>query len=1242
MIRDFVRDNPIFVRYGQVVDHLFREGQDAGQVDPFSLVLGLQEVTLPDFEHVGKRLAEYADPQELAFIQTSVDRLRLALQQEREEVLRTSGSRSSIYDFSPPTLQKLKEFRESLAKGNEAMLEENPFYELTALLWRLHSRALQQAFADHLPHNLRGQPHAIKVARSFVQIWKSQREILSPKEKLLEFFGKIASIGKFTLGLILFIGSTLTTAKGVIDLVQLPSFAEIFGDALSGSQNEGVRMTLSIVVGLVLSSTILDYKSRLFQGVAEVGRVFSGYVQAFRRNPRWVVIAMVLTAMSIWTNYDGIVLLMSKTEDLTWQWRRVQKEVQESLGHPDKTNVDHPGSLWDLYAVMQRSVAKAAADLNKLPLDEMSGAASSGVAQKGPRYWGKHFIVDGGYQFGSQDISHAMTQSTMTLKIDAMLRESGLDLSFSLEQQLLRLLESYHKDLGDTDAEIQRKMVALERMMSVRSFSIPELYAFFSLESYHVDEKVKEVVALMEANTKRYVDVVERMEKLAGAAIALLVQVDQAGGVVKNDYNIHINIQVPKLDSIENLKRGSIPSVQRRNLQELKNILLERYGLAMGSGILFLILFIAISMDLSDPIFYSAMVARWGRRDRHFLDENIQTFKKWEREIVQNIRVFLMRPDIRSALPHIPCPPMATVYWTWHLFLEGLDAQLKDDRSLKPMERFRFWFFELFQASRIRYVRDYNNRLVVTTRLLGNPEQQSSRFLNRLYGGLFVPFRVGVDHFDVLHHSVSQTMVQQNEVFEEEFRRSSERLYGGEALGGSTVDSLWLTIKKKLVLVGHGLFVKTLESEELSFPLTRYNWLGNLTMVRLSSNTLQERLSRFDGVIKEFLEHDLPRIHTGVIIPIREKLATIPNREGLSRVMQLGGMEEEFTLINNAVATLYGMSQSREFQLDNVIMNSVLESTGVDEVMEMVLKGDQSGAALRQRLWDLENRLHQALAIMNGLMEDREEVVILLTGVRKNYLRPMQSVVSGLRVRDVYEKACGLDQLRHELNIYESLAMNLWCDDVSGAPSGSKHGTNLAMELFRQDAATSGFFLLDSARALEGRFAKMKKWMDSQVFLLNFVDRLIGKMFDRIHQSYVLVANILIREGQLREQVRSGAEADSRIEFLDDNFLFMRSIPLSLDEERGRIWFIAGQNTLTDEATMKQLRDMERVGFKLLRNLQKISDFLDGRGDMPVLTPEAVLDEGVGDTEVPLVAESFLADAAVEPGESLVEKDSAA
>ncbi|MBF0422673.1 MAG: hypothetical protein HQL73_06750 [Magnetococcales bacterium] len=1217
MIKDFTRENPIFVRYGQVIDLFFRDGPFADTLDPFAVTLSLHEVVLPELAPVGKRLGEYADPQELEFIQANIQKLRQSLLREQEEM--TQEATDDGLDSLPPVSNKLKEFREALARGNEAMMEENPFYELTGLLWRLNTRALQQAFADQLRLNLKGLPRSIKVARSFAQIWKSRREISSFRDKLLEIFGKIASIGKFSLGLILFIGSTLTTAKGVMDLVQMPFFVNLFGDALSGNHHEGVRTGLAITVGLVLSSSILDFKSRLFQGVAESGRVVAGYLLAFRRNPRWVVLAVMLTAASIWTNYDGIVLFISKTEDLTWQWRRVQHQVQESLGDPSHASAERIHSLWDLYAALQHTVTRVTEEMQRLPLDEMSGAASSGVAQKGPRYWGKHFIVHGGYQPGSEDVSHALAPSAMSLKIDTMLRGSGLDLSRPLEQQLLTLLEDYHADLVRTDTAIQARMVALERMMSLQSFSIPALYALFNLESYHVESRVREMVALMEANTGRYVEVAGRMEQLAGAAIALLIQVDQAGGVVRNDYNIHVGVQVPKLEAIEQLKKGSIPGVKRRSLQELKNILLERYGWAAGSALLFIILFVAISMDLSDPIFYSAMVARWGERDRHFLQENINQFKRWEREIMQNIRVFLMRPDIRPSLPNMPCPPMPMVHWTWHLFLESLDAQLKDNATRETWEQFRFWFSELFQASRIRFVRDYNNRLDVSTRVLSHPELFAFRFLNRLYGGLFNPFRVGIDHFDIVYQSVLPSMANAHAELEQEMRnwaQDSTAAPGIHLRSGRT----WDILKGRLHGLLYRLFVHSLEHEDTSFPLSRLNWLGNLTLVRLSSDSLHELLSRFEPLLRDLLRHDLSRVQKTLLGPIQDQLQTMPNSEVLSRIIKVGDMEDEFALINDSILVLYGMSQSGQFQLDCMTLNSILESTNVDEVMEMIRLGAVDGDGVRRRIQILERRLQRALATLRGLVDDREEVVMLLTGVRKNLLRPLLTMMGSLRIRDVYEKACGLDQLRHELNILENLALNLWSSEVVASGMEEKHGTNLTMELLRQDAVT-GFSLRASAKALETRFEKLKQRMDGLGFVLNFVDRLIGTMLDRIHQSFLLIAQIYLIEGELRDRRTSVAAIDVRLEFLDDHFLFLRAMPSFLEEERKAIWSMAGVDTLTEDATIKQLRHMEKEGFRQVRDLQKIIDFLEGNGEAPLLTRQNMPDPAAFESMAPAVEE---------------------
>ncbi|HAT51611.1 MAG: hypothetical protein HQL07_16295 [Nitrospirae bacterium] len=1204
MILDNPEKNPIFVHYGHQVDRLFDGNTKVIQAedlfDSDQELVGTQHPNLPQ---KGKRLADYADEADVLFLQSSIQRLQEALAKDHEGQENGPASDRS-HPFSPPTTQKLKEFRTALAKANEAMMEENPFYELTGLLWRLHAQALQKAFADHLPHHIRNMPRPIKVARTFTQIIKSSREVTSSKEKFLEILGKVGSIGKFTLGLFLFIGSTLTTAKGVSDLVQLPAFADYFGPGLMGSHNEGLRTGLALLTGLLLSSAILDFKSRLFQGVAETGKVFPGYLLALRRNPRWVIIALFLTSASIWTNYDGIVLLLSKTEDLSWQWKQVQKQVKTGLGDPTQVDTTHPDSLWDLHAVLQQNIAQAIQKFQTVPDDEMTGTASSGVAMKGPRYWGKYFIVNGGYQPGIQDVAHAHKPSTITDSIDAMLKGSGLDLSQSLEAQLLKLLDDFSQDLAATNTKVQAQMESLEAMMSIHSLAPSDLYTFFNLESYHVNNKVQEVVTTLEENTSRLSVMAERLNRLTADTIALLVKVDQAGGVVLNHYDIHIQVHIPQLEAIEQLKKGNIPGVQRRTLEELKSILLERYGLAIGGTILFFILFIAISMDLSDPIFYSAMVARWGRRDRHFLEENIQRFQKWEREIIQDIRVFLMRPDIRASIPNLPCPPMAVVTWTHHLFLESLDAAVKDQESLTPTEALRFWFFELFQASRIRFVKGYNARLAVSNRILSNPHVFGPRLLNRIYCGLFNPFRVGVDHFDIRHGQTKKAMTQETDAFECKLNDLAE------SIAGSTqppVPTPWIP---RFVLLGRTLFFKPLIHGDFPFPLTRLNWLREQALLRISSFSRQEALAHLDPILKEFLGVDLPRIKRELFYLIENELKDVPNQKILRRTLQLNILEEEFQLIHDGILCLFGMIHSRRFPLDDAMLHTVLESTNLPEVLEMTEVEDENGTGLRRRLNTLESRLRNLLGVIQGLLRDHDQVVGILTQMRKNLLRPLQTIIDSLHIRDVYEKACGFDQLRHEHRVLEGLVMYLWCDDSQASVNHSPDntGSNLAMELFRQNAQQGHFSLLGLAQELEVRLTQLKKEMDSRVFLLNYIDQLIQRMFEKIRESFVLIAQIFIVEAQIMASKGTPSPKSSQIAFLEDNLLFLRSVPLALHQDQLKIWSLAGQNDLTEDSVIAVLRHMEKEGSRLSKNLQKILDYLNDQGEIPLLQPSSQFD----------------------------------
>ncbi|MBF0322477.1 MAG: hypothetical protein HQL62_05970, partial [Magnetococcales bacterium] len=1020
--------NPLFVRYGQAVSRLFAETTREVTPDQVTATLGIEALPGGDRFHEAKQLSNYHDPADLDFMRTTICELKNKLVQEQEESDQGTACSGENLRYQTPVTQKLKEFREALDKKNEAMLEENPFYELAGLLWRSHLRAIQKAFAEHVATGLDGMPHPIKVARSFLQIWRSRREVTSLREKSVEIVGKIASIGKWTLGLLLFVGSTLTTAKGVSDLVQLPALGNFFGGYLASSQHEHLRMVFSIMTGLTLSSVILDFKSRLFQGVAETGRVFPGYWLTFRINPRWTVIALFLTMLSIWTNYDGIVLILSKTEDLSWQWKKIQKQVETGMGDSSSARADNPSSLWDLHALLDKNMAQAVARFHQVPLDEMSGAASSGIAVKGPRYWGKYHIVHGEYQPGHRDVSSQFPNSSVAAQIDGMLRGSRLNLQVSLEKQMLDLLVNYRQHLLQTQDLVQQKMGALERMMSIQSFSFRELYTFFSLESYHVDNKVKEIVGSLENSKARFTEVVEQLNRLTSQYIALLVQVDQAGGVVRNKYDIKIDIQIPSLESIDQLKQGKIPGVQRRNLEELKGILLERHGLALGGTFLFLILFVAISMDLSDPIFYSAMVARWGRRDRRFLDENLQRFEKWEKELVQNFRIFLIRPDIRTALADFPCPPMPMVYWIYHLFLEDMDAAVKDDRSFSLMERFRYWFAELFQTTRLRFVKGYNARLGVEKRILSNPDVYGFLLLNRLYGGLFTPFRVGIDHFEERHRLARQETSREKLFFSREFTLHSQGVsvdFSGETSSSNKVfpfsrlhASPFLHrvrhLAGKIKQVALILCCRNLSGEDLPFPLSRYNWLRQQAILELRSQKLREALSPLDPVLTDLLGTVVPGMKADILDKLEKSLQEIPNHPSLKQGLGIGAIIDSFHKLELGMLSVFGMLRGCAFQLNEKTLRMVVESADCPEIAQAVMDPARAGSLIGNRLSDLHGHLRHALMIVQKLLSDRSQVVTLLSGIRNELLRPIQKSIEPLHIRDVFEKAIGLDQMRHE------------------------------------------------------------------------------------------------------------------------------------------------------------------------------------------------------------------------------------
>ncbi|MBF0455334.1 MAG: hypothetical protein HQL72_11025 [Magnetococcales bacterium] len=1219
------------MHYGRLCERCFSETLSADA--PFSFfpqtISGVQTT-----DQQVKQLSDYADPVQLAKATKAAERLRQALLSE-------SNDKGSL--ITPQTTQKFNEFLKGLAQGSEAMLSENPFYELTVLIYQLNLKAIENAFVESqkgADHNL---PQAMKVSRSLKYIWGREGSMIPLGVKIQETLGKTLSLGKILLGLILFIGSTLTTAKGVNDLVQLDGFVRVFGDFFLGEKHENIRLLLTLTVGVVLSSIILDFKDRLFQGVAETGKVFQGFVDAFKRFPRWMFLSMFFSMASIWTNYDGIVLLFSKTQDLSYQSEVIQDRVGRALGDPEEVDPDNPDSLTDLKGLLETKVATSIEQFNQVVEDEMLGVASSGIASKGPRYWSKYYIIHGGYKPGSQDVVSEIGRSKFNRKLDVMLQRSKLDFSRSLEQKLEDILQRYNGQFEQMSVTVKEQMDDLTDKMTLSTYSIDELTALFNLEAYHVNRSVQEVVGLLEKNKGAFGQAAEEINRLAEDHINFLREVDRVGIPTNTQYTINVRIDIPPVEAIDQLNQSQIPMAKRRSVMELKALLHERYGSFVGASILFGILFIAVFMDLSDPIFYSTMVARWGRRDRHFLQENIKRFQVWEEEYIQNIRTFLARPDVRAILPQLSCPRTPVLHWIYHQYLESLAPFVKDYARLNARERFRFWFLGLFSTTRIRYAEVYNARQSVTRRILKDSGTLLPPLLNHLYGNLFHPFSIGNDHFDTLYERVNQKMIGNEDRFTQEIARISTIIDEQMAL---SPEQSSLTRSRKLhhkvlakLHTGHGvinllskkgrfyellylIFSRPIGRSEFDFSLTRNNWMVDQALFQKISHSYISSLLPFVPVLTKLLGETIPQVKRTLLYPVMESLENIPHHVELKRILKIQEAHDECLDFERELLCVLGMSHGQGLQVDNALFRSIMENAVCEEIPAVFLTKEKEADVLALKMARLESGLSKTLAIITRLLAERKQTISTLTKIRIDSLRPISSILDKFNNRDLIEGAVGLYTLHRELAALDGFIMRLWGGGrVSGnvmSPDGAEEeradlggGVDLVLAKFNLEGQGEDFSLLTMALELEKKLATMKKEVESKVFLLTFLDKTIDKTKAMISDAFQLIATIFIHEARLTKSGETLDKADrERLEFLEDHYLFLQSVPLFLDANRTQLMASAKVTDFVRSGEVESLRVLEGQIFKIHTFLENTESFLDGkRGRAGIVAPLDLMED---------------------------------
>ncbi|MEO5364302.1 MAG: hypothetical protein H7838_11855, partial [Magnetococcus sp. DMHC-8] len=756
-------NNFLFKTYAEVVERFFSsQRRNDGRVflsppDGPTALSEHKSTALP----VG-HLSDLINPRGVQVVQDLVDQLRGAWQvpdpaRSRDATVRRRtddpSSAVPVVPMAAGEAERIRarfgEFQAAVQSGDETKLGGNPFHELTRLVFHYNLEGAKNLFGALQLELMTSPPKPVPLLRSFREIWFAGRTG-SPAmgsmqggwsnvvRKIADQIDAWMGMGKVAVAILLFFGSSFTTGQGINDLLQSEEALALFGGLFDGRDAEVLRYGVAVLVGLLLSSAILDYKERLFSSVAEEGGVLRGMRTAILRYPRWMILATFLTVFSVKTNYDGIVSLISKKADLAKQSEQIRSRVKKALGSPFFVNTVEPDDLHDVQGLLQNATTDSINKFNKVPDDEVSGVASSGDPRMGPRYWGKHFIVHGGYEPGVRDVAHSTQSLTagFSARIDEMLKESRLDLRSSVADKIRALRKRYDDHLQRTETLVEQKLDNLRGLMEMRGYSLEEIKRVFALEHYQINEIVLSMANALEENKNEYERVAAELNRLTDAYVAVLQQVDKSGAASRREYHIEGKLTIPDLDAIKELKNTHIPKAQHKSFAELKAFLEGEYGLTLANGLLMAILFLSFCMDLLDPLIYLRWTAIIGRHDRSMFPDLMGYLREWENDFVVSCHQFFYRRDVQQAFSGLALPNRTGIRNAFYLLLEELDPHLKDPRDLTFLQYQAEWFKGLFVLTRTRDMHGYNRRALAIGRFVAGRERHFQQLLEYMLPGI--------------------------------------------------------------------------------------------------------------------------------------------------------------------------------------------------------------------------------------------------------------------------------------------------------------------------------------------------------------------------------------------------------------------------------------------------------------------------------------------------------------------------
>lgn len=696
-------DNPLLKRYGTIACAFFADQNNQNTSTPSESIRVITTTIKAGLgnAHAEMSVLDYGD---------SGTHKRLAAEVNVLAAELTANPNGELAD-------QLKDFQHNVKTENEAQCDNNPFYQLSKQIFQCTTAA----------------------ALAYLIFMQSNLLARAPKPLTNVTWGKTF----FTL--LTFVVSAFTTAYGVNQLLQLHGF----NDWLDGSKWEFWRWLIAAGCGISLSFVILDFKRMLARAIIEMGSVLKGLGRACWARPLWMAIAIGLTCLSIKTNYDGGVTIISKLGDLTQQSQEIEARVKLALGTADP-NVTPPAN--SLHAALLDLIAnkdKALDEFQWILSDEETGKASSAIATQGPRYWGKYMVVHGGFDNGV-DIAKLAHNSPLSMAIDLILQTANLDLSSGIAAKLNRTTTDFTTYLKTVEHEVTEQLVALRALMQINAYSPAELSRIMLLEHYHINAIVKHIAARLESVEQRYIQTITTLNNTIAAHINVLTKIDRTGRTSNTDYAITIAFAMPDSSAISALSNG-VPRAQQKTFKALQDYLATAYGLEIAAVILGFILTLSVLMDLADPILYSRAIARQGRSERLMAQPYIANFRKWEAEFIDNCQQFFQLDEVKAIYAGMLPNNENNIVFSIFLLFDELDKRMTNPSRYHHRPTIRFRFLEAAGNPHITTIAYYNIFASAILRLVKHKNKYLAAYIKRVIPGIVQNQNISDIRFVELH-----------------------------------------------------------------------------------------------------------------------------------------------------------------------------------------------------------------------------------------------------------------------------------------------------------------------------------------------------------------------------------------------------------------------------------------------------------------------------------------------------------